>query len=59
MRPREPITAEVASGLTDRVLALKLRTMSAEPRIFRDSERSALIMEAALRLERRNQDLTD
>jgi len=49
---RQPITAESAAALTDVVLARKLRTMSAEPRIFTDEERSVLIMQAAVRLEK-------
>ena len=48
---RTPLSAAVIRDLPDKILALKLRTLAGEPRIFNEMERHALIMEAAKRLE--------
>jgi hypothetical protein len=48
---RVPLSAATIRDLSDRVLALKLRTLAGEPAIFNEMERRALIMEAVTRLE--------
>ena len=51
---RIPLSAAEIKDLSDRVLALKLRTLAGEPAIFNEMERRALIMEAVGRLEERS-----
>jgi len=48
---RRPLTLHDIGGLSDVVLARKLRTLSAEPRIFNSAEGAMLMQEAARRLE--------